>query len=231
MGKEHEKAAKAIGVVVLVLTIAGGVALASIIIAFFLMMRSCSADNKPDNTGKELYTADYIERYLERRYDRDFTFISERENKLSDYDYLLGVSMLKRAAILQFTLPGVPSIYYGDEIGMQGMKDPFNRECMAWDKPNEELLRWYKRLGEIRRGCKAFEKGEFVPVYVSHQTIAYKRVDENSEVLVALNLDSETVSIDLPPEWENCYTLLGNIPVNGTLYLEANRYSIITIVK
>ncbi len=86
MGKEHEKAAKAIGVVVLVLTIAGGVALASIIIAFFLMMRSCSADNKPDNTGKKLYTADYIERYLERRYDRDFTFISEGENKLSDHD-------------------------------------------------------------------------------------------------------------------------------------------------
>ena len=86
MGKEHEKAAKAIGVVVLVLTIAGGVALASIIIALFLMMRSCSADNKPDNTGKELYTADYIERYLERRYDRDFTFISEGENKLSDHD-------------------------------------------------------------------------------------------------------------------------------------------------
>ena len=160
-------------------------------------------------------------------YGRQWQF---EHNKLSDYDYLLGVSMLKRAAILQFTLPGVPSIYYGDEIGMQGMKDPFNRECMAWDKPNEELLRWYKRLGEIRRGCKAFEKGEFVPVYVSHQTIAYKRVDENSEVLVALNLDSETVSIDLPPEWENCYTLLGNIPVNGTLYLESNRYSILTIV-
>lgn len=152
-------------------------------------------------------------------------------NKLSDYDYLLGVSMLKRASLLQFTLPGVPCVYYGDEIGMQGMKDPFNRECMAWDSPNGELLKWYKRLGEIRRGCKAFEKGDFVPLYFNHQTVAFKRVDENSEVLVAVNLDEETISIPLGDEWANCYTLLGNIPVNGTLYLEPNRYSLLTIVK
>ena len=139
--------------------------------------------------------------------------------------------MLKRASLLQFTLPGVPSVYYGDEIGMQGMKDPFNRECMAWDKPNEELHRWYKRLGEIRRGCRAFEKGEFVPVYFQRSTAVFKRVDENSEVLVAVNLDDETVNIPLGEEWENCYTLLGNIPINGTLYLEPYRYSLLTIVK
>ena len=111
------------------------------------------------------------------------------------------------------------------------MKDPFNRECMAWDSPNEELLKWYRRLGEIRRGCKVFEKGEFIPVYSSHSTVAYVRSDENSEVLVALNLDDETVSIPLDDTWNNCYTLLGNIPVNGTLYLEPYRYSVLTIVK
>ncbi|MBR6391725.1 MAG: glycoside hydrolase family 13 protein [Eubacterium sp.] len=152
-------------------------------------------------------------------------------NKLSSEAYHLGVSMLKRASLLQFTLPGVPSVYYGDEIGMQGMKDPFNRECMAWDEPNEELHRWYKRLGEIRRGCRAFEKGEFVPVYFQRSTAMFKRVDENSEVLVAVNLDDETVNIPLGEEWENCYTLLGNIPINGTLYLEPYRYSLLTIVK
>ena len=152
-------------------------------------------------------------------------------NRLGSEAYLMGVSMLKRASLLQFTLPGVPSVYYGDEIGMQGMKDPFNRECMAWDSPNEELLKWYRRLGEIRRGCKVFEKGEFIPVYSSHSTIAYIRADKNSEVLVALNLDDETVSIPLDDTWNNCYTLLGNIPVNGTLYLEPYRYSVLTIVK
>ncbi|MCR5207045.1 MAG: glycoside hydrolase family 13 protein [Eubacterium sp.] len=152
-------------------------------------------------------------------------------NKLSAEAYHLGVSMLKRAALLQFTLPGVPSIYYGDEIGMQGMKDPFNRACMEWDSPNSELLKWYKRLGEIRRGCKVFEKGEFIPVYFAQQATVFKRSDNNSEVLVALNLGDDTVRIPLDSEWESCYTLLGNIPVNGTLYLEPYRYSLLTIVK
>ena len=50
-------------------------------------------------------------------------------NQLSDYDYLKGVSMMKLASLIQYTLPGVPSLYYGDEAGMQGMKDPFNRAC------------------------------------------------------------------------------------------------------
>ena len=48
--------------------------------------------------------------------------------------------MMKMASLIQFTLPGVPSVYYGDEVGMQGMKDPFNRGCMQWDNKNTELL-------------------------------------------------------------------------------------------
>ena len=148
-------------------------------------------------------------------------------NTLSDYDYLKGVSMMKLASLIQYTLPGVPSVYYGDEIGMEGMKDPFNRACMSWDNQNTELLKWYKRLGEIRKGCKVFEKGDFIPAFCSHKTIAYKRADEYSEVFVALNLDEEMVSIPLSDEWNNSYTLLGNTPVNKTLYLEPFRYSMI----
>lgn len=152
-------------------------------------------------------------------------------NKLSVYDYLKGISMLKLASLIQFTLPGVPSVYYGDEVGMQGMKDPFNRGCMEWKEQNEELLKWYKRLGEIRRGTKVFKDGEFIPFFSSHKTAAYKRADDNSEVIVAVNLDEEMVTIPLGNEWGNCYTLLGNAPVNNTLYLEPYRYSLIIRYK
>ena len=86
MEDKNEKGAKIIGIVVLVMTIVGAVAAGSIIIAFFLMMRSCSADNKPDNTGKKPYTQDYVEGYLERRYDRYFTFVSEHEEEPSEYE-------------------------------------------------------------------------------------------------------------------------------------------------
>lgn len=149
-------------------------------------------------------------------------------NKLSDYDYYRGVSMMKIASLIQYTLPGVPSLYYGDEIGMQGMKDPFNRACMDWYEPNTELHRWYKRLGEIRRGCKAFERGSFVPVYCSYKTVAYLRSGDNNEVLVAVNLDENAVDINVDSQWDNAYYFFESTVQNGNLHLEPFRYTLLT---
>ena len=58
---------------------------------------------------------------------------------------------MKMASTLQFMLPGVPSIYYGDEISMQGYKDPFNRAYFAWDNTKCELHAHYVRLGKLRK--------------------------------------------------------------------------------
>ena len=149
-------------------------------------------------------------------------------NKLSDYDYYRGVSMMKIASLIQYTLPGVPSLYYGDEIGMQGMKDPFNRACMDWYEPNTELHHWYKRLGEIRRGCKAFERGSFVPVYCSYKTVAYLRSGDNNEVLVAVNLDENAVDINVGNQWDNAYYFFESTVQNGNLHLEPFRYTLLT---
>lgn len=149
-------------------------------------------------------------------------------NELSDYDYYRGVSMMKIASLIQYTLPGVPSLYYGDEIGMQGMKDPFNRACMDWYEPNTELHRWYKRLGEIRRGCKAFERGSFVPVYCSYKTVAYLRSGDNNEVLVAVNLDENAVDINVGSQWDNAYYFFESTVQNGNLHLEPFRYTLLT---
>jgi glycosidase len=135
---------------------------------------------------------------------------------------------MKIASLIQYTLPGVPSVYYGDEIGMQGLKDPFNRKCMDWDNPNEELLKWYRRLGEIRRGCNVFVSGEFIPVYCEHKTIAYKRSDEHSEVIVAVNLDEATVSIPVGDEWNNSYSFFGAMPTNGVINIGAHSYVMLT---
>ncbi|MBR3737123.1 MAG: glycoside hydrolase family 13 protein, partial [Eubacterium sp.] len=158
-------------------------------------------------------------------HDRYWQF---EHNKLDDDSYFRGVSLMKIASLVQFTLPGVPSIYYGDEIGMQGMKDPFNRECMQWDNINEELLRWYKRLGEIRNGCSAFVDGEFIPVYCSHKTIAYKRAGEENEVLIAVNLDDEEQELEIGGEWDNSYAIFGESSWGGKLILAPFRYAVLS---
>ncbi|MFR6064489.1 MAG: glycoside hydrolase family 13 protein [Eubacterium sp.] len=149
-------------------------------------------------------------------------------NKLSDYDYLKGVSMMKTASLIQFTLPGVPSIYYGDEAGMQGMKDPFNRACFDWDNINEELLKWYKRLGQIRNGCKAFKEGIFEPVYFSAGVIAYTRTGDGNSVLVAVNNSDTTAQINVGCEWDNSYPFFGVDCNNGEITLEPFRYALLS---
>lgn len=58
---------------------------------------------------------------------------------------------LKLCAALQFTLPGNPCIYYGDEVGLQGGQDPFNRACYPWGSEDEELLAHYRMLGKLRQ--------------------------------------------------------------------------------
>lgn len=147
-------------------------------------------------------------------------------NKLSEEEYSKGVAMMKIASLLQYTLPGVPSLYYGDEVGIQGMKDPFNRTCMEWENQNKELLKWYKRLGEIRKGCLVFSDGEFIPVYCSHKTVAYLRSNEKSEALIAVNLDDEAVKIPVDSEWNNCYSFFDTDVKDSAIELGAMQYAL-----
>ncbi|MGN0521501.1 MAG: glycoside hydrolase family 13 protein [Eubacterium sp.] len=149
-------------------------------------------------------------------------------NVLCEYDYLKGVSMLKMASFIQYTLPGVPSIYYGDEIGMQGMKDPFNRACMNWSNPNKELLKWYKRLGQIRHGCKALVSGELTPVFCVGDAMAYRRDCDENSVLVAVNNSNEEINIFVGEEWDNSYNLFDEKSVKGIITLPAYRYTMLS---
>ena len=71
-----------------------------------------------------------------------------------------GKKLLMLSAFLQYTLPGSPSIYYGDEAGLEGHKDPFNRRTYPWGKEDTELLAFYKGLGRIRKDNSVLRLGD-----------------------------------------------------------------------
>ncbi len=112
---------------------------------------------------------------------------------LDGVDLEKAIFKLKVATLLQFTLCGVPSIYYGDEIGMQGFKDPLNRGCFPWGNENQEILSWYKLLSSIRTNYSVFSDGEFVEEYSSNGVFAFKRFDKNAEVMIFINISDKTV--------------------------------------
>ncbi|MDO4608704.1 MAG: glycoside hydrolase family 13 protein, partial [Clostridia bacterium] len=99
-------------------------------------------------------------------------FIGDRawqsERILTSKEYAAGIKRLKTAAVIQYTLPGVPSLFYGDEAGVQGYGDPFCRATYPWSKENKELLQFYKDLGATRKACKAFTDGNFYTVYTDN---------------------------------------------------------------
>ena len=71
------------------------------------------------------------------------------------------IQRLKMASILQYTVYGIPSVFYGDEAGLEGYHDPFCRRTYPWGKENTELLEHYQRLGELRNIEKALDRGDF----------------------------------------------------------------------
>ncbi len=76
-----------------------------------------------------------------------------------------GVKLLKIAAAMQYTLPGFPCVYYGDEAGLEGYRDPFNRACYPWGREDKELVEWHSKLGKLRESCSALWDGDFIDAY------------------------------------------------------------------
>ena len=123
---------------------------------------------------------------------------------------------LKVASLLQYTLCGVPSLYYGDEAGMQGYADPLNRTCYPWGQEDKELIKWYQKLGQIRKTYSAFKNGEYQEIFVSDGIYIFKRFDKKSEVMIAVNLSEKDVDLQfngklydlvLEEEFVNSFTL------------------------
>ncbi len=79
---------------------------------------------------------------------------------LSAEQYDLAKRRLKLASVLQYTLPGVPCVFYGDEVGKQGFEDPLNRGTYPWGREDADLLEHYEKLGKLRKEFAAYLQGE-----------------------------------------------------------------------
>ena len=158
-------------------------------------------------------------------------FIGDRtwqsQQKLSEHEYINGVKRLKAAAVIQYTLPGVPSLFYGDEAGVQGFGDPFCRATYPWGHENQELISFYKDLGKVRKECKAFVDGDFYTVFADENSVAFTRSSKNSTAFIAVNRGNNAACIALPDEFKVYKKIFGKQVNNGEIVLNECEYCII----
>ena len=87
-----------------------------------------------------------------------------------------GVARLKLLSLIQMTFPGVPCIYYGDEAGLEGYADPLNRRTYPWDRENQELLEWHKKVVALRNQYAVLRTGEWQLLYAEGDIYGYLRI-------------------------------------------------------
>lgn len=114
--------------------------------------------------------------------------------RLSDTERALAVSRERLAFAILYTMPGIPCVYYGDEVGMQGAKDPFNRRTYPWGREDEEILSFFRSLGEYRRQYESIlSNGYYQVLHAKGNELVISREDGDRQILLALNA-SESAS-------------------------------------
>lgn len=113
--------------------------------------------------------------------------------------YETGKRRLRLASLLQYFLPGVPCLYYGDEAGLSGYRDPFNRCPYPWGQEDHELLDWFRGLGALRKTfASLLADGEYLPVQWSENLFSFLRRKKGHSLLVAVNRGNTPCQILLP---------------------------------
>jgi len=113
-------------------------------------------------------------------------------------------SALHLAILMQMTLPGAPSIYYGTEVGLAGARDPDCRRAFPWDERrwHQPTWDWTRAAVRLRREQPALRRGRFIPIHGKDEVLAYIMADADDIILVVFNADDApaTPNLQIPSD-------------------------------
>ena len=98
-----------------------------------------------------------------------------KSERLSKSEYKFAKRRLKAAYTLLASLPGIPTVYYGDEAGMEGYSDPFNRRTYPWGREDAETVTFFQKIGNIRKENRVFSKGDFRILRLDRDLFVFER--------------------------------------------------------
>ncbi len=143
---------------------------------------------------------------------RIFTVLEKNSRDYDDTRQRLFLGLL----ILSF-LPGIPCVYYGDELGMKGGKDPFNRMCFIPEYGDQAILRFFRRLFIFRRKIAGLEDYSFQPRWSEGSLYSFSRTAEKGRLVIAANSGSQDYLLNLAVK-EN--EILKDFFISGTVLYE-----------
>ena len=133
--------------------------------------------------------------------------------RMTESQYLLGRTKLMLGALVLFAFPGSPTVYYGDEAGMEGFEDPFNRRTYPWGNEDQTLLDWYTALGKARKELPALRRGDLRWGQTEGRLLTFFRQGEGSQVLAAVNAGRKAAAVEVP--WPAVDWMTGKIIAPG----------------
>ena len=118
--------------------------------------------------------------------------------RLSPAGYELAHRRLMVGAMLLYAFPGSPTVYYGDEAGVQGYEDPLNRRTYPWGQEDERLLAWYRKLGALRCSRPSLQQGGISYPLAAGGGLAVRRCCGSEVTMAVMNAGAESLEVRLP---------------------------------
>ena len=152
-------------------------------------------------TGSSLYTA------MNQLSNHDHSRFLTRTNRMVGRVGTAGTAaasqdideaIFKQGVVMQMTLPGAPTLYYGDEAGVCGWTDPDNRRTYPWGHENFEILEFYRETIAIHRQHKVFKTGSYKPLVEQRDLLCYGRFDMDNAAFVLINTSDTDKTVSIP---------------------------------
>jgi len=130
--------------------------------------------------------------------EQSLTKTEQRSFQLTPKARQLAVQRLKLLSLVQMTFPGVPCIYYGDEAGVEGYADPYNRGTYPWGREDGEIMDWYRRILRMRAEYEVLKTGNFKSLYFEPDVYGFTRTGNDEEIIILINRHcEETKTVDI----------------------------------
>ena len=152
---------------------------------------------------------------------------ARRSFRLSPAEHTRGVALLRLAALVLYAFPGSPTVYYGDEAGMEGFEDPFNRCTYPWGREDSALVDYFRALGALRAQRESLQSGTLSYPLAEGRVLCFARRSGDEASLCVVNAGDEPAAISLPWDGPLAHDALGGqsfLVENGRLHITLMPY-------